>query len=97
MKRGILKNNGSDSQAKTPKKLVFDESNLDKNEKERPEGGYMKIDEPKTPYAHETSEIDDDEDDDEDIKRVLDQLRWAFFFFFCFPFLVFLTEHKGES
>ena len=45
-KKGILKNAKGDS---TPSKgnVIFDEANLDANLAERPEGGYMSIDEPK--------------------------------------------------
>ena len=45
-KKGILKNAKHDS---TPTKgnVIFDEANLDANLAERPEGGYMSIDEPK--------------------------------------------------
>jgi hypothetical protein len=57
--------------------VVWDEKNLDINEKERPEGGYQKIDEPKTPYRYEEEDDMDEKDDqvDPEIEAVLQQAK----------------------
>ncbi len=64
MKKGILKNAGThaEGEAATPTKkhIGWDEPNLETNERERPEGGYMKIDEPKTPYHHAGASEEED-------------------------------------
>ena len=51
--KGILKNAHAPStpaQDSAAAEVVWDEANLETNLAERPEGGYMKIDEPKTPF-----------------------------------------------
>lgn len=67
--KGILKKGGSSDQ-KSPKQLAFDEANLCDNERARPENGYQHIDEPKTPFAKESSENDEGDMEDEEDERI---------------------------
>jgi hypothetical protein len=46
-------------------RVVWNEENLLQNEAERPEGGYMKIDEPDTPFEYTVQPVSDSESDEE--------------------------------
>lgn len=60
---------------KTEKHLAFDEGNLCDNERARPEGGYMTIDEPKTPFARENSDQDNEDLEDEEDAQIQQVLQ----------------------
>jgi hypothetical protein len=47
-------------------RVVWDEENLARNLAERPEGGYMKIDEPDTPFEYTMKPISDSEDSEDE-------------------------------
>lgn len=79
--KGILKKG---SEKKEAKQLAFDEGNLCENERSRPEGGYTKIDEPKTPFAHDSSEQDEHEAlDEQDLQIQLVLEKSVSCFVFC--------------
>ena len=51
--------------AEAAQRVVWNEENLLQNEAERPEGGYMKIDEPDTPFEYTVKPVSDSESDEE--------------------------------
>ena len=51
--------------AEAGQRVVWNEENLLQNEAERPEGGYMKIDEPDTPFEYTVKPVSDSESDEE--------------------------------
>ena len=61
----ILKNNGAPPSDAAGRSVVWNEENLLQNEAERPEGGYMKIDEPDTPFEYTVKPVSDSESDEE--------------------------------
>ena len=83
--KGILKNANAPStpSKETGAEVVWDEANLETNLAERPEGGYMKIDEPKTPYyvregdegAGEDAANDEPEELDPEVEKRLEEAK----------------------
>ena len=63
----ILKNGGGAPPSDLAgQRVVWNEGNLLQNEAERPEGGYMKIDEPDTPFEYQMKPVSDSESDEDE-------------------------------